>query len=138
MIGPPQAAESMARERRPPGRPPRGLGGGRCNRAGETASPKHEGRARTLRPKLYRLWEDYIVLLTPRPVRCSLKLATTSRFDLTDVPSLVRSLKVNQAVPRYAAFRRNDQAWARLGHFLDEPFARYAKNRSVQRPGRRT
>ena len=103
----------------------------------EIASPKHEVGARTLRPKLYRVWDAYIVPLEPRPVRRpALKLATTSHFDLTDVPSLVRSLKVNQAVPPVRRFQGGtDQAWARLGHFLDEPFARYAKNRSVPEAG---
>ena len=83
----------------------------------EIASPKHEVGARTLRPKLYRVWDAYIVPLEPRPVRRpALKLATTSHFDLTDVPSLVRSLKVNQAVPPVRRFQGGtDQAWARLG-----------------------
>jgi deoxyribodipyrimidine photo-lyase len=57
----------------------------------ETASPKHEVGARTLRPKLYRVWEDYIVPLEPRPVRRpALEPATASLFDLTDVPGRLR------------------------------------------------
>jgi deoxyribodipyrimidine photo-lyase len=103
----------------------------------ETASPKHEVGARTLRPKLYRVWENYIVPLKPRPVRCPpLELATASHFDLTDVPGLVRSLKVGQSVPPVRRFQGGtSQARARLESFLDKPFTHYAKNRSVPEAG---
>jgi deoxyribodipyrimidine photo-lyase len=103
----------------------------------ETASPKHEVGARTLRPKLYRVWDNYIVPLKPRTVRRRpLEIATASHFDVTDVPGLVRSLKVDQSVPPVRRFQGGtSQAWARLERFLDEPFARYAKNRSVPEAG---
>jgi deoxyribodipyrimidine photo-lyase len=72
----------------------------------ETTSPKHEVGARTLRPKLYRLWEDYIVPLTPRPVRCPAgDLSVRSDFDLTDVPGVVRSLRSTRPSPLCAASR---------------------------------
>ncbi|MET0744256.1 MAG: deoxyribodipyrimidine photo-lyase [Microvirga sp.] len=103
----------------------------------ETVSPKHEYAARTLRPRLYRAWNDYIVPLEPRPVRCpALGLTAESSFDLTDVPRLVRSLKVDQGVAPVRRFQGGTgEAWARLERFLDEPFARYAKNRSKPEAG---
>src|SRR5215210_7615042 len=103
----------------------------------ETTSPKHEVGARTLRPKLYRLWEDYMVPLTPRPVRCPADdLLVRGDYDLTDVPGLVRSLKVDQTVAPVRRFQGGTtQACARLDRFLCEPFAHYAKNRSVPEAG---
>ena len=103
----------------------------------EIASPKHEVGARTLRPRLYRVWDDYIVPLKPRPVRRpALELAPPRHFDLTDVPGLVRSLKVDQTVAPVRRFQGGTgRAWARLEHFLDKPFAGYAKNRSVPEAG---
>src|SRR3982751_655965 len=52
----------------------------------EVASTKHEVGARTLRPKLYRIWEPYIVPLEQRPVRRpATDLRLQSDFDLSDV-----------------------------------------------------
>jgi deoxyribodipyrimidine photo-lyase len=103
----------------------------------ETASPKHEVGARTLRPKLYCVWEDYIVPLAPQPVhRPAHDLAVQSDVDLTDVSGLVRALKVDQTVPPVRRFQGGaTQAWARLERFLTKPFALYAKNRSVPEAG---
>jgi deoxyribodipyrimidine photo-lyase len=103
----------------------------------EIASPKHEVGARTLRPRLYRVWDDYIVPLKPRPVRrTAIELASPSHFDFTDVPGFVRSLKVDQTVAPVRRFQGGTgPAWARLEHFLDKPFAGYAKNRSVPEAG---
>src|SRR5205085_7547062 len=82
----------------------------------EAASPKHEVGARTLRPKLYRVWEDYIVPLEARPVRRQAHgLAVASDFDLTNVVGLVRSLKIDQSVPPVCRFQGGtNQAWKRL------------------------
>ena len=53
----------------------------------EMASPKHEVAARTLRPKLYRVWENLIAPLEARPVvRRADDLRVKSDFDLSDVP----------------------------------------------------
>jgi deoxyribodipyrimidine photo-lyase len=103
----------------------------------ETASPKHEVGARTLRPKLYRVWDDYIVPLAPQPVhRPAHDLAVQTEVDLTDVSGLVRALKVDQSVPPVRRFQGGtSQAWARLERFLAKPFAFYAKNRSVPEAG---
>ena len=104
----------------------------------ETASPKHEVGARTLRPKLYRVWDAYIVPLSLG--RCAAQPSIslrTSHFDLTDVPSLVRSLKVNQAVPPVRRFQGGtDQAWARLGTSSTSRSLTTPRTAACQRPGR--
>jgi deoxyribodipyrimidine photo-lyase len=103
----------------------------------EVASTKHEVGARTLRPKLYRVWEPYIVPLEHRPVRRpATDLRLQSDFDLSDVSATVRSLKVDHSVAPVRRFQGGaTQAWARLGRFLSQPLARYAKNRSVPEAG---
>ena len=99
----------------------------------ETASPKHEVGARTLRPKL----TGYGTPTSPADAAAGAPPGRRPRFasdfDLTDVPSLVRSLKVDRPSPRCAASRRT--ARLRGSALLAEPFARYAKNRSVPEAG---
>ena len=103
----------------------------------ETTSPKHEVGARTLRPKLHRLWEDVHRSAHAPAVRCPAgDLSVRSDIDLTDVPGLVRALKVDQAVAPVRRFQGGTtQALGAAGRFLGEPFARYAKNRSVPEAG---
>ncbi len=53
----------------------------------ETASPKHDYAARTLRPKIYRQWEDVSQPLEPRKVhRRAHALKLDSTLDLADIP----------------------------------------------------
>jgi deoxyribodipyrimidine photo-lyase len=103
----------------------------------ETASPKHEVGARTLRPKLHRVWDEYMSPLASEPVhRPAHDLAARSDVDLADVPALVRSLDVDQTVPSVRRFQGGTtHAWARLERFLGQPLSRYAKNRSVPEAG---
>jgi deoxyribodipyrimidine photo-lyase len=103
----------------------------------EAASAKHEVGARTLRPKLHRVWEEFIVPLRPRRVRRpAADLQVRSDIDLSDAPSVVRGLKVDQSVPPVRRFRGGTgEALSRLRRYLAGPFAYYAKNRSVPEAG---
>ena len=103
----------------------------------ETASPKHETAARTLRPKLNRLLREYLVPLEERRVLCR---AADLRFDSTlgleDVPRLVASLKTDQSVRPVQRFKGGtSQAEARLHHYLEAPFANYATIRGRPEAG---
>ncbi len=103
----------------------------------ETASPKHEIAARTLRPKVYRLLADYLVGLDERTVA---HRATDLRFentlDLSDVPRLVASLNTDQGVRPVRRFTGGTaQAEARLKHYLGAPFAHYASVRGRPEAG---
>ena len=54
----------------------------------ETASPKHDYAARTLRPKIYRLWEPYLAPLAPRkPRRPARGLELAGTLDLSNTMS---------------------------------------------------
>jgi deoxyribodipyrimidine photo-lyase len=103
----------------------------------ETASPKHEIAARTLRPKLNRLLPDYLVPLEERQVaHGATELRFESTLGLDDVPRLVASLKADQGVRPVRRFRGGtSQAEARLRHYLGAPFAHYATVRGRPEAG---
>lgn len=103
----------------------------------ETASPKHEVAARTLRPKLRRLLPKYLVPLEERPVvHRANHLNFESTLDLSDVPRLVSSLKADQSVRPVRRFKGGtSQAEATLSHYLDARFNCYAQVRGRPEAG---
>ncbi|KZB98966.1 hypothetical protein AU375_04769 [Methylobacterium radiotolerans] len=103
----------------------------------ETASPKHEVGARTLRPKLRRLLAEYVVPLEELPVaHWADNLAFESTLDLSDVPRLVASLKADQGVRPVRRFKGGTpQAEATLDRYLDARFNRYAQVRGRPEAG---
>ncbi len=111
----------------------------------ETASPKHEYAARTIRPKINRLMDEYLVPLKASPVRHKAgelpaglrdRLKAESTLDLADVPRLVADLKCDHGVPAVKRFRGGtSEAERRLTHFLGEPFADYAAVRGKPEAG---
>ncbi len=103
----------------------------------ETASPKHDYAARTLRPKIHRLWKDYLHPLAPRKVRHSAEaLELESTLDLADVPRLVASLKCDQGVGPVKRFKGGQaEAERRLARYLAGPFGAYASDRGKPEAG---
>jgi deoxyribodipyrimidine photo-lyase len=103
----------------------------------ETASPKHEIAARTLRPKISRLLPDYLVPLEEREVRHPMRgLPDDSTLDLSDVPRLVAGLKTDRSVRPVRRFRGGAaQAEARLRDYLEDSFSGYAANRGRPEAG---
>ncbi|MFC7735175.1 deoxyribodipyrimidine photo-lyase [Roseomonas sp. GCM10028921] len=105
----------------------------------ETASPKHEIAARTLRPKLRRLLPEYLHPLEERPVRvlaAAAGLRPESTLDLSDIPSIVAGLRCDHSVRPVRRFRGGtSQAEARLRHYLGKPFANYAAERGRPEAG---
>jgi deoxyribodipyrimidine photo-lyase len=96
------------------------------------ASGKHEYAARTLRPKLHRLWEDYLVPLHPRRLTHKAQFPhLKSDVDLGDFPALARDLRLDAAVAPVRRFQGGEgQARRRLAAFLDEGLARYDQDRN--------
>ena len=94
----------------------------------ETASPKHDYAARTLRPKLHRLWDRYLVPLKPIEVKQAAKgLKAESTLGLDDVPKLVAALRCDHSVGGVRRFTGGaTEAQARLKRYLGGPFAHYA------------
>jgi len=98
----------------------------------EAVSGKHEYAARTLRPKLHRLWEEYLIPLEAQPVLRPIDpRAAPEGLDLSDIDALVAGLKVDQDVRPVARFRGGETAaHARLADFLDDGLERYAEQRN--------
>jgi deoxyribodipyrimidine photo-lyase len=99
----------------------------------ETASPKHEVGARTLRPKLRRLWDDYLHPLEPRPVRRRADaLELHSDIDLANIPGALATLTLDRSVGPVRRFKGGArEADKRLDVYLGDRFRAYAKNRGV-------
>jgi deoxyribodipyrimidine photo-lyase len=72
----------------------------------EVASTKPEVAARTLRPKLHRVWDDYLVeLVEVEPARPSLDLEIASDVDLGDLDAVLDDLRLDCSVPAVRRFR---------------------------------
>ena len=103
----------------------------------ETASPKHDYAARTLRPKIYKQWHEFLRPLEPRKVRHlahALKLEST--LDLADITGTVAGLKCDHSVGPVKRFQGGHaEAERRLNHYLAGPFAHYATIRGKPEAG---
>jgi deoxyribodipyrimidine photo-lyase len=87
----------------------------------ETASEKEEIGARTLRPRIHRLWHDYLRALPAGAVgRSSLSLGLQGDFDPADPEAVLGRLRIDRSVGPvrrfrggYAAARRRLDAFVR-------------------------
>ena len=97
----------------------------------EVASDKAEHAARTLRPRIHRHLDDYLVDLSPTPMaRDSLGLDAEG-LDLGDLDSLLSKLKLDRNVPTVPLFRGGtSEAKTRLRHFLRRQLEGYADHRN--------
>ncbi|NPV06190.1 MAG: deoxyribodipyrimidine photo-lyase [Syntrophaceae bacterium] len=97
----------------------------------ETASPKEEYTAGTLRPKLHRVLKGYLAPLGERPVR---KDSLSLRLDVDaqeDYAALARSLKVDRTVPPVVSLRGGTAAArARLETFIAGKLRHYGDRRN--------
>ena len=97
----------------------------------ETATPKEEYAAGTLRPKLHRVLEGYMAPLAERPVR---KDSLTLRLDadvVEDFAALARSMKIERTVAPVTALRGGAAAArARLEDFIAGKLRHYADRRN--------
>lgn len=101
----------------------------------ELVTGKHEYAARTIRPRLHRVWDDFMNPLEPREVRCRADgdLAADppgEPVDLTDIPGVLSGLKIDQAVGHVRRFPSGETAArARLEAFLADGLSRYGAER---------
>lgn len=101
----------------------------------KVASDKHEYAARTIRPKLHRVWEDYIVGLTEQPVQVK---ADSLKGDvpLDDLEAVARKLDLDTDVRPVKRFRGGETAAREvLEDFLDDGLSRYADQRQKPEAG---
>ena len=98
----------------------------------EVASEKAETAARTLRPKLHRVWDEYLRPLEDEAVQePSLDLRISSTVDLSDLDGALGSLELDRSVPPVRRFRGGTmEARRRLREFLEARLDGYADGRS--------
>ena len=86
----------------------------------ERASPKEEYAAATIRPKIKRLWADYLVPLKEnRPKKDSLALPFDS-FELQDIEKAIARLDIDRSVGKVKTFQGGtSEAKRRLQEFLN-------------------
>ena len=108
----------------------------------ETASTKHEYAARTLRPKIERLRDDFIAELRSGPVKVKAALSDLSlprhskRLDLKKIPAILDQLKLDMSVGPIRRFAGGEAAARkRLKAFLDRSLSTYANGRNKPEAG---
>lgn len=99
----------------------------------EVASGKHEFAARTLRPKIHRAWESYLVASqAPEVRRRADGLGLASDVDLSDPVGTAATLKVDQGVAPVKRFAGGlTAARKRLSAFLGDGFEGYKEKRGA-------
>ncbi|MFZ5729329.1 MAG: deoxyribodipyrimidine photolyase [Phenylobacterium sp. RIFCSPHIGHO2_01_FULL_70_10] len=94
------------------------------------ASRKHEYAARTIRPKIEKLWDDYLVPLRERRVAQAGPADLASELDLGDLDAALATLQVDRSVPPVRRFRGGEgEARRRLAAFVGGALADYAEAR---------
>jgi deoxyribodipyrimidine photo-lyase len=98
----------------------------------EVVSGKAEYAARTLRPKLHKYLEDYLVDLSTTPLGCNALSLGVGGMDLGDLNRVVRRLRLDHGVPPVTQFFRGGTGAARrlLDRFLDKLLPAYQENRN--------
>ncbi|GBU17828.1 MULTISPECIES: deoxyribodipyrimidine photo-lyase [Methylobacterium] len=98
----------------------------------ETASSKHEYGARTLRPKLHKVWDDYIEPLRARRLTHKAgKGLPESEIDVSDPDAVLKGMSLDRDVPPVVRFKGGEtEARRRLKAFLAGPFEGYGADRN--------
>lgn len=93
-------------------------------------SRKHEYAARTIRPKIQKLWDDYLVPLRERRVANQESLALASDIDLGDIDAALGALDIDRSVPPVRRFQGGEgEARRRLESFIAGGLSDYAEAR---------
>ena len=71
----------------------------------ESASPKEEYTAGTLRPKIHRILEDFLVPLRSQRVKIPSKDFTFDGVDLNDIDSTLKAIKVKRKIQQDITFK---------------------------------
>lgn len=98
----------------------------------DLVSTMRETGARTLRPKLSRLREDFLhPLASEQPCMSADRLDIRSDVDLSDIPALIAQLRIDRSVAPVSAFRGGEtEARRRLRAFIACRLDQYAAARA--------
>jgi deoxyribodipyrimidine photo-lyase len=96
----------------------------------QTASPKAEIGARTLRPKIQRLLPEYLLELRPTPVRTSSLDLDIEGLPLQDTQALLKRLKIDRRVKAVSHLFAGGtgEAKRRFSAFLKERLGHYDRH----------
>jgi deoxyribodipyrimidine photo-lyase len=98
----------------------------------EVVSNKAEYAARTIRPKIHRQLDDYLVPFKPSFVKKSSLGLNIKSLDLTDINPILKQLSLDGRVGPLTQFFKGgpSQAKVRLDDFLKNRFRYYIENRN--------
>ena len=97
----------------------------------ETVSQKEEYSAGTIRPKIQRILEDYLVPLRKRPVMVRSEGFGEQGINLTDLDSLLKSIKVDNNILQDIKFKGGTrQAKKMLQQFISQNLDVFATQRN--------
>ncbi len=98
----------------------------------ETVSDKREYAARTIRPKIHKKLDQFLVELSTTAVNNSSQAMNVDTLDLSNIPAIVENLNVDQSVrPVDHLFTGGENAAkATLRRFLANRFSDYATHRN--------
>ncbi len=98
----------------------------------DVASNKHEFAARTIRPKIHRHWESYLVDLPPTRVKHpSLDLPVKGDIDVADPFKALARLKLDTSVGPVTRLRGGQtQAHQLIDHFVERLLDGYGERRN--------
>jgi deoxyribodipyrimidine photo-lyase len=97
----------------------------------ETASDKHEIAARTLRPKIMRALDAFLLPCPAVRVKHPAPPKLKSDIDLDDLPGTLRKLKVDRGVGPVTTLRGGTHAARRhLDRFIEDGLATYGSERT--------
>ena len=105
----------------------------------EVASPKHEFAARTLRPKILKLLDEYVEELKPRAVKHKAgRGLPTSEVDVSDPEAVLAGMSLDREVAPVTRFTGGEtEARRRLKAYLAGPFGSYGTDRNRPEAGGR-
>ncbi|VFQ45419.1 deoxyribodipyrimidine photo-lyase [Desulfoluna butyratoxydans] len=97
----------------------------------ECASAKREYAARTIRPKIERLLDRYLVGLAPTPVKVPFPPALLPKGAIDPSKGVPDHFNVDRSVAPVSRFKGGeDEAQEKLAHFVSEILPRYASLRN--------
>ena len=102
----------------------------------EEASAKEEYAAATLRPKIHRKLDDYLVLLKETRPRASSMPMRLASFDISDTDAALRKLKIDRSVGPAPGFTGGaSHARRLLAEFIEHKLDRFPSERNDPNAG---
>ncbi len=98
----------------------------------EAVTNKHEFAARTIRPKIHKLWNEYLIpFRSTDSKKSSLQLKLVSDLDISDPEKTAAKLKIDHSVKRSPIYTGGEvEASKLLTQFINQSLNNYAEGRN--------